>query len=304
MTVSIDQAAVRGLAAKAFNEAWELIERTDRTPEDDARMLVAATASRYLWGLVGGAEQAAVGDWQIAHVASLMGDPGLARMFAVSSLATVEANGWTDWRLASALEGMARAAAVAGEARERETYAARCRAALETVEKDDRELIASQLQTVPGLGTATSPDLEPLSFLLGHWRGSGRGLWDGDFTFGNYVRFSSDGRPLIEFSSSTTHDGSPSHGEVGYLMARGNGEVTMTLAEPSGITETLTGTVSGERVELTSVDIGHGPGSSDVTATSRRFFLDDGRLVFETDIALDGAGAAPHTRSVLERSVH
>src|SRR5947209_3647818 len=105
-------------AKAAFNACWDLIDRTDRGRDDDRRMLLAACASRHLWGLVGGDDEAAVGDWQVAHVVSLLGEAGLALRFAESSLRVTEANGWTDWRLASALEGMARAHAVAGAAEE------------------------------------------------------------------------------------------------------------------------------------------------------------------------------------------
>jgi hypothetical protein len=65
-------------------------------------MLVDAFASRYLWETVGGDEQRFIADWQVAHVASLLGEPGLALRFSTSALARVEANGWTDWRLPSA----------------------------------------------------------------------------------------------------------------------------------------------------------------------------------------------------------
>ena len=145
-------ALIRRLAINAFNEAWSFVERADRSPQDDQQMLLAAGASRYLWAMVGGAEQLAVGDWQIAHVASLAGNVGLGRMFAVSSLAIVEANGWTDWRYASALEAMARVAALSGAPTERDGYAARCREVLATIDDaEDRDLIASQLASIPGI---------------------------------------------------------------------------------------------------------------------------------------------------------
>jgi hypothetical protein len=47
---------------------------------------------------------------------------------------------------------MARAHAAAGDATERDEYVDRCRRALAAVkDKDDRDLIAGQLATVPGL---------------------------------------------------------------------------------------------------------------------------------------------------------
>jgi hypothetical protein len=132
----------RSLAGEAFNGAWELIDQTARTPEDDREMLVRAVASRYLWE----------GVWQIAHALSWWGEGALALRFAEAALQRAEQKGWSDWRRASCLEGMARAHAVAGDASQRDRYAMLCEEVLGTLEDlEDRDLIASQLATVPGL---------------------------------------------------------------------------------------------------------------------------------------------------------
>jgi hypothetical protein len=142
----------RQVAADTFNRAWELIDLDVRTPEQDRELLALAFASRYHWGIVGGDEQAMVGDWLIAHVASLLGFGELAHRYATNALDVCRANGWTDWRLASMLEGMARAPAATGDAHARDRYAAETRRVLATIEdKEDRELIASQLASIPGI---------------------------------------------------------------------------------------------------------------------------------------------------------
>lgn len=144
-------------AIAAFNRAWELIEAPERTPAEDDEMLAAAFASRYLWEPIGGDEQKAVGDWQIAHVASLLGYADLALGRAGRALQRVQQNGWTDWRLASCYEGMARAHAAGGDEAERDRFAGLAREVLATLEDaEDRELIASQLASVPGLAPRQS----------------------------------------------------------------------------------------------------------------------------------------------------
>ncbi len=150
------------------------------------------------------------------------------------------------------------------------------------------------------------PLLEPLSFLLGTWVGEGAGLWEGGFSFSDSLTFSHDGRSVIAFRQATwTSDGKPSHVEAGYLLGRPGGVVHLTIAEPSGITEALTGRVSENRLALESVEIGHAPGSDNVTGVGRRLALDsDGRLLVEVDIAVNGEALAPHTKSVLERPPH
>jgi len=141
----------RQMGAATFNRAWELIEKPNRSPEEDAEMLATTFASRYHWAQVGGDEQRATGEWQIAHIASLLHLPDLALRYARSTLEVTERNGWGDWRLASAYEGMARAHAAAGDAAERDRHVALSKEILETVEDpEDRNQIAEQLQTVPG----------------------------------------------------------------------------------------------------------------------------------------------------------
>ena len=72
----------------------------------------------------------------------------------------VETNGWTDWRLASSYEAMARAYAAGGDESQLEHWSQLCRQVLSTLEDDeDRELIASQLASIPARSSAKAGDL-------------------------------------------------------------------------------------------------------------------------------------------------
>lgn len=138
------------LAAELFNRCWDLIDKDPRTSDEDAEMLLLASTSRWHWGQVGGPEQIATGDWQVGHVAALLGHVDLAVAFAGRSLDTAVAQGWDGWRLASAHEGMARACACAGDDEGRSRHLALGRAALEREEDaDNRQAIAGQLDAVP-----------------------------------------------------------------------------------------------------------------------------------------------------------
>jgi hypothetical protein len=117
----------RKTAARLFNGAWDLIEKNDRSGDDEVEMLLRAFASRWHWGQVGGSLQVSSGDWQIAHVASLMGLDQLALLFASRCLEAVEGDGSAGWRLASAHEGMARAYACAGDCEAHATCASQRR---------------------------------------------------------------------------------------------------------------------------------------------------------------------------------
>ena len=43
----------RKFAIDLFNQVWDLMDKEDRTQEDNDRMLHAAQASRYHWGETG-----------------------------------------------------------------------------------------------------------------------------------------------------------------------------------------------------------------------------------------------------------
>ncbi len=140
----------REVAVGQFNAAWDLIDKTDRSPEDDGAMVLAAATSRWHWGQVGGPEQTATGDWQVAHVACLLGLGEMAALFASGNLATAEAEGWEGWRLASAHEGMARACATRGDDEGRSHHVAAARSALEREpDPEDRAVVEEQLASLP-----------------------------------------------------------------------------------------------------------------------------------------------------------
>src|SRR5207302_11386142 len=72
----------RRFAIELFNRSWDLLERTDRSSDDDAEMLAAAFGSAFHWAQVGTAENRALGDHQIAKVASHVGQPAMALHYA------------------------------------------------------------------------------------------------------------------------------------------------------------------------------------------------------------------------------
>jgi hypothetical protein len=122
-------------------------------------MLLATFASRYHWEVVGTDENRVVGDWQIAHVASLLGFAPLAMRFARSALDRAVEQGFEGWRLASCHEGMARAHACSGEDAQRDRHIKVARTLLAAVEDpEERRLVESQLETVPGYKAEPSAD--------------------------------------------------------------------------------------------------------------------------------------------------
>ncbi|MGZ4593191.1 MAG: hypothetical protein ACXV3C_04955 [Actinomycetes bacterium] len=155
-STDLSPAAQRALAVHLFNQTWQLLEQPRRSAADDRTMLASALASRLHWDGVGEVDNYAAGDWLVAHVASHLGYADLALDFASAAHERAVAAGPAvpTWLLASTQEGLARAHAVAGHDEERDRYAEECRRTLESVDdEEDRDLIASQLATVPGLTT-------------------------------------------------------------------------------------------------------------------------------------------------------
>jgi hypothetical protein len=137
-------------AKAAFNATWELIDKPDRTPEDDRQMLTLAFASRWHWRAVGTPENTVVSDWQVAHVASLLGEPRLAVHFATAAYDAARSESLPDWLKASTAEGLARAHACADDAAAFERFAGETRELVAGLDdEEDRELITGQLDSIP-----------------------------------------------------------------------------------------------------------------------------------------------------------
>ncbi len=138
----------RALAVRLFNETWHRLEATPPDPQ----ALQTAMASRLHWDGIGADEQLVVGDWLVAHVASRLGYADLALDYASAAHERAMDGQVPLWLVASVQEGMARAHAAAGHDEERDKWAADARQTLAAVDDDeDRELIESQLASIPGL---------------------------------------------------------------------------------------------------------------------------------------------------------
>lgn len=140
----------RAVAVQLFNQVWTMLEDKDRSVEADDRMLHAAHASRYHWGQVGTAEQLAVGEWQCSRVYAVLGRGEPSLYHAQRALAIAEGPELPDWLRASAMEGLARASAVAGDETEARRWATAARSAADAIEDpEDREVVMGDLATLP-----------------------------------------------------------------------------------------------------------------------------------------------------------
>jgi hypothetical protein len=137
----------RQVAVDLFNAVWRQMERTDRSPDDDAAMVHMAHASVHHWAQVGTEVNLARGEWQVSRVYTVVGRGDSALWHAQRCLELCTRNGFADWDLAYAHEAMARAYAVLGDA---EACARHIVAAREVAiaEDDDRELVEKDLASI------------------------------------------------------------------------------------------------------------------------------------------------------------
>lgn len=139
------------LAVDLFNRTWELMDKNDRTAEDDERMALAAQASLYHWSVFGEPVNLARGHWQVARAYSVLKRAEPALHHARRSLEICQAGGIRDFDLAFAHEALARAWAIAGDAEKSQEHIAAARKAAEAIAKpDDRNYFLAELRTVPG----------------------------------------------------------------------------------------------------------------------------------------------------------
>jgi len=137
-------------AVDCFNHVWSLLEKENRTGDEDADMVHAAHASRFHWARVGEQVNLARGDWQLSRVYAVLNMPRQARHYAQSCLDICEANGIGDFDLAYAYEALARACAIAGSGKECEEYLMLAeKVAVEIHGDEDRRLFYADLETIP-----------------------------------------------------------------------------------------------------------------------------------------------------------
>jgi hypothetical protein len=147
---SIDtQAAHRVFSVQCFNKTWELIEKPNRTREDEDEMLRLTLASHWHWTQRKDYTpvKGSIGYWQISRVFALLGQPDNARRFAQRSLDAIA--GTDPFFTGYAYEALARAESIAGNTARAQDALERARKLAEEVkDPEDRQLLVADLATI------------------------------------------------------------------------------------------------------------------------------------------------------------
>jgi hypothetical protein len=157
MTGTGDTLDHRAIGIQLFNRTWALMDKQDRSVEENDAMLHMAHASAHHWRAEGSgatAHNLARSEWQVSRVYTVLRRAEPAGYHARRCLEICQANGIGDWDLAFAYEALARAASTAGDLAAANSWAEHARQAAEDIAEDeDRDAVLADLATIPRLSS-------------------------------------------------------------------------------------------------------------------------------------------------------
>ena len=101
----------RKIGIELFNKTWGLMDKTDRTPSEDATMLEFAHSSAYHWSFSGTLVNQQRGYWLISRVYAVLAIPDACLLFAKLCRESTESglSEMEDFDIAFSFEALARA---------------------------------------------------------------------------------------------------------------------------------------------------------------------------------------------------
>lgn len=143
------------------------------------------------------------------------------------------------------------------------------------------------------------PDLEPIAWLLGAWRGTGQGEYPTiePFSYGEEIRFLNvPDKPFLLYTQKTwaLDDHRPLHSEMGYWRPKPGGGIEVILAHPTGIAEIEEGRIEGRAIELITKTVGYATTAKEVTRVERTIVLQGKALRYEVRMAAVGQPLQTH----------
>ncbi len=178
---------------------------------------------------------------------------------------------------------------------------------------DDAAADSAVPEVLPEAPPDVHPEVQPLAWLLGTWAGVGVGGYPtvGEFRFGQEVRVTSTGVPVLEWSSRSwllDEDGAltrPAASESGFWRLKEGPDGTVAellLAHGTGHVEIWYGQVQDNRVEI-ATDLVAGTSSAKQVAAGRRLYgLVGEELMWAYDMAAVDQPLQPHASARLRRT--
>lgn len=148
--------------------------------------------------------------------------------------------------------------------------------------------------------------MDLLAALTGTWEGSGSGVYPtiDPFRYDERIEFHSTGKPFLLYRQATWRPGdrtAPLHTETGYFRPGGPGSVEAVIAQPTGITEVLTGAVHGSTLRLSSTHVGLAPTAKEVRTVERIITINGPKMTYELWMEAVGQPHQIHLAAELAR---
>ncbi len=157
------------------------------------------------------------------------------------------------------------------------------------------------------------PDVAILAPLVGTWVGHGAGEYPtiDPFEYDETVVFAPSPKPFLSYQQRTTaaDDGRPLHAEAAYWRVPSPGLAEIVVAQPSGITEILEGSVGPNDtpdsgtiiIDVRSTAIGSTSTAKEVRRTERTFEVTGDIMRYTMRMAAVGQPLTHHLSATLHR---
>jgi len=145
------KAAHKYFAAGCFNRAWDLLDKSERSPEEDEQMIALSHASIWHWTQRDDCTDTnlSVGYWQASRIYALLGQTENARRYGQLSLKYSEDS--EPFYVAYAYEALARAESLAGDKAKSKEYLELAGKLAESVSDAEwKKILMDDLATITG----------------------------------------------------------------------------------------------------------------------------------------------------------
>ena len=140
-------------SVNCFNQAWDLIEKEDRTEQEDEQMIRLTLASTWHWTQRPDCTPVnkSLSYWQTSRIYAILGQADNARRYGLLCLSASQADEVPAFYLGYAYEALARAEKAAGNQGKMDEYLGEARHTAGMVKKDDdKKLLMDDLDTIAG----------------------------------------------------------------------------------------------------------------------------------------------------------
>jgi hypothetical protein len=145
------QAAHRYFSATCFNKAWELMDKPERTSEEDEMMIRLSLASHWHWTQREDYAKTneSIAYWQTSRIYAMLGHGETARHYGQLCLKASQDEDIPPFALGYAHEALARAEMVLGDRKKMEAYLSKARQAAEAIQDaETRKMLDDDLKTI------------------------------------------------------------------------------------------------------------------------------------------------------------